>query len=62
VCTAVGAGGDTDTMAAIAGAIAGARLGPESLPADLVAQLNDRGEWSAAQLARLAEQVARLTG
>ena len=31
VCTAIGVGGDTDTMAAIAGAISGARLGPAAL-------------------------------
>jgi ADP-ribosylglycohydrolase len=61
VCTAIGAGGDTDTMAAIAGAISGARLGPAALPAALVEQLNDRGEWRAAHLAELAEQAARLT-
>jgi ADP-ribosylglycohydrolase len=61
VCTAISAGGDTDTMAAIAGAIAGARLGPESLPPDLIALINDRGQWGATQLAALAERVARLT-
>jgi ADP-ribosylglycohydrolase len=60
VCTAIGAGGDTDTLAAIAGAIAGARLGPSALPGDLVEQLNDRGGWRAAQLTDLAEQVAGL--
>jgi ADP-ribosylglycohydrolase len=58
VCTAIGAGGDTDTMAAIAGAIAGARLGPSALPADLIDQLNDRGGWRAAQLTELANRVA----
>jgi ADP-ribosylglycohydrolase len=58
VCTAIGAGGDTDTMAAIAGAIAGARLGPSALPSDLVEQLNDRGRWRAAQLSELADRVA----
>ena len=60
VCTAIGAGGDTDTMAAITGAIAGARLGPSALPAPLVEQLNDRGEWRAAELTELAARVARL--
>jgi ADP-ribosylglycohydrolase len=58
VCTAIGAGGDTDTMAAIAGAIAGARLGPSALPANLIEQLNDRGRWRAAQLIELADRVA----
>jgi ADP-ribosylglycohydrolase len=61
VCTAIGAGGDTDTMAAIAGAIAGARLGPSALPAELVEQPNDRGGWRAAQLAELADRVAGLS-
>ena len=61
VCTAIGAGGDTDTMAAIAGAIAGARLGPSALPAALVEDLNDRGAWRAAQLATLAERVTVLS-
>ena len=60
VCTAIGAGGDTDTMAAIAGAIAGARLGPSALPAALVDQLNDRGSWRAANLVELADRVAGL--
>jgi ADP-ribosylglycohydrolase len=60
VCTAIGAGGDTDTMAAIAGAIAGARLGPSALPAELVEQLNDRGGWRAAHLLELADRVAGL--
>jgi ADP-ribosylglycohydrolase len=62
VCTAIAAGGDTDTMAAIAGAIAGARLGPSALPAALVERLNDRGEWRAGRLAELAEHVAGLAG
>ncbi len=60
VCTAIRAGGDTDTMAAIAGAIAGARLGPAALPAHLVERLHDRGGWRAAQLAELAERAMRL--
>ncbi|MEO8089607.1 MAG: ADP-ribosylglycohydrolase family protein [Gemmatimonadales bacterium] len=54
ICTAIGVGGDTDTMAAIAGAISGARLGVAALPADLVGRLNDRGEWGADELAELA--------
>jgi ADP-ribosylglycohydrolase len=37
--TAAGLGGDTDTIAAIAGAILGARHGLSGLPADLVAQV-----------------------
>lgn len=60
VCTAIEPGGDTDTMAAIAGALAGARLGPEALPAELVARLNDRGTWRSEELARLARECAEL--
>ncbi len=54
VCTAIAVGGDTDTMAAIAGAISGARVGVEALPQSLLAQVNDRGEWGAEDLAGLA--------
>ena len=60
ICTAVGVGGDTDTTAAIAGAISGAHLGVGALPADLVARLNDRGEWGAAALGELAISCAAL--
>ncbi len=62
VCTAVGVGGDTDTMAAIAGAMSGARLGPGALPAGLVERLNDRGRWRAAALGDLARRAAELVG
>jgi ADP-ribosylglycohydrolase len=62
VCTAIGVGGDTDTMAAIAGAISGARLGPPALPVELVERLNDRGEWGRDPLTDLARRAARLVG
>lgn len=58
ICTAIGVGGDTDTMAAIAGAISGARLGVAALPADLVSRLNDRGEWGAEELVELARSCS----
>src|SRR5919199_183372 len=54
VCTTIAVGGDTDTMAAMAGAISGAHLGPSQLPRGLVSRLNDRGEWNAEALTRLA--------
>ncbi len=54
VCTAIGVGGDTDSMAAMAGALAGSRLGIGALPAGLVARLNDRGEWDGGALVELA--------
>ncbi|HJR16472.1 MAG TPA: ADP-ribosylglycohydrolase family protein [Gemmatimonadales bacterium] len=58
ICTAIGVGGDTDTMAAIAGAISGARVGVRGLPPELVARVNDRGEWGATELTELAEACA----
>jgi ADP-ribosylglycohydrolase len=60
ICTAIGVGGDTDTMAAIAGAISGARLGVEALPAELLGRLNDRGEWGAEALTELAHSCAAI--
>jgi len=60
VCTAIAVGGDTDTMAAIAGAIAGARLGPAALPRPLLERLTDQGTWDAGELAALAAEVALL--
>jgi ADP-ribosylglycohydrolase len=60
VCTAIEVGGDTDTMAAMAGAMAGGRLGPAALPAGLVARLSDRGAWNADALAGLARECAAL--
>ncbi|MBA3894024.1 MAG: hypothetical protein H0X69_10060 [Gemmatimonadales bacterium] len=47
-------------MAAIAGAISGARLGPDALPQDLVDRLTDRGEWGRDRLAELGRRAARL--
>jgi ADP-ribosylglycohydrolase len=58
ICTAIGVGGDTDTMAAIAGAISGARLGVTALPPQLLCYLTDRGEWGANELAELARGCA----
>jgi ADP-ribosylglycohydrolase len=58
ICTAIGVGGDTDTMAAIAGAISGARAGAGALPAALLDHLNDRGEWDARSLRQLADSCA----
>lgn len=60
VCTAIAVGGDTDTMAAIAGALAGARLGSEALPRPLLDRLNDRGGWRADELTRLSRDCAAL--
>jgi poly(ADP-ribose) glycohydrolase ARH3 len=38
---AIGLGGDTDTISAIVGALSGARLGAQSVPAHLIAMLED---------------------
>jgi ADP-ribosylglycohydrolase len=57
VTTAIWAGGDTDTTAAMAGAIVGARVGVAGLPEGPLQQLNDQGEWGAGQLAVLAGEV-----
>ena len=56
VCTAIGAGGDTDTTAAMAGGIVGARVGLKGLPQELLARLNDQGEWKVAELTGLAQR------
>jgi len=60
VCTAIAVGGDTDTMAAMAGAIAGARLGAGGLPENLLRRLTDRGSWGAPALAELATGCGHL--
>jgi ADP-ribosylglycohydrolase len=58
VCTAIAAGGDTDTMGAMAGGIAGARVGISALPAPLIARLTDRGAWDGGALTALAVRCA----
>ncbi|HEY2587669.1 MAG TPA: ADP-ribosylglycohydrolase family protein [Tepidisphaeraceae bacterium] len=41
VSRAIGLGGDTDTLAAMVGALSGARLGVQAIPAHLLAMLED---------------------
>jgi ADP-ribosylglycohydrolase len=60
VCTAIAVGGDTDSMAAMAGAISSARLGPAALPETLLSRINDRNEWGADALSVLARACALL--
>ena len=60
ICTAIWPGGDTDTMASIAGAISGARVGVEALPRDLIARLTDRDGWGGDALAELARRCAQM--
>ncbi|HEX6812013.1 MAG TPA: ADP-ribosylglycohydrolase family protein [Planctomycetota bacterium] len=54
---AIEAGGDTDTIASMAGQIAGAAVGSSGLPRDLLARLHER-----AALASTAELFARVVG
>ena len=61
ICTAIEVGGDTDTIAAMAGAIAGARQGLARLPGGLTAGLNDRGEWDYAALLELTDRCLAVT-
>jgi poly(ADP-ribose) glycohydrolase ARH3 len=56
LATAVGLGGDTDTIAAMAGALVGARVGARALPRPLLDRLEGREE-----LIDLADTLARVT-
>ena len=62
LCTAIEVGGDTDTLAAMAGAMSGARLGLAGVPPEVVDRLTDRGLWSGTDLARLARECAGVLG
>jgi ADP-ribosyl-[dinitrogen reductase] hydrolase len=55
IVTAVNRGGDTDTIGAIAGAVAGARFGTSDLPERWLSTIDERDE-----LTRLARQLAEL--
>ncbi len=55
---AISGGGDTDTTAAMAGALIGAELGIEALPRDLVAAVHDQSRWRAEELIDLAAKLA----
>jgi len=56
VCTAISCGGDVDTTAAMAGAISGAHVGLDALPADFARHVTDRGTWGFSELVSLAHQ------
>lgn len=56
ICTAISAGGDADTTAAMTGAISGAYLGINSIPSHLTHSLTDRGTWKFDELVELAHQ------
>ena len=61
VCTAIAVGGDTDSTAAMAGAMSGARGGSAELPEGLLVRLTDRGEWGAGELTLLARDCAGIS-
>ncbi len=60
VATAIAPGGDVDTTAAMAGAMAGARLGLAAVPEPFARALNDRGAWRRDDLCRLAAEAHAL--
>jgi ADP-ribosylglycohydrolase len=57
IAAAIDGGGDTDTTAAMAGAMAGARCGTGWLPLRLVGKLTDQGSHGADQLAALVDRL-----
>jgi ADP-ribosylglycohydrolase len=61
VCTAISAGGDTDTTAAMAGAISGAYLGLDAIPSHVTECLTDRGTWQLKDLIGLAHECYNIT-
>ena len=54
VCTAIAVGGDVDTTAAMAGAIAGAAIGLRGIPPRAARLVSDRGAWGHDALVELA--------
>jgi len=61
ICTAISGGGDTDTTAAMAGAISGAFLGLEAIPVEVSYRLTDQGKWGYKPLLALADLGFHLT-
>ncbi|MGF1506755.1 MAG: ADP-ribosylglycohydrolase family protein [Anaerolineae bacterium] len=57
IATALSAGGNADTTAAMAGAISGAYNGLGGIPKDLTAHLTDQGQWGYPQLVALGEKL-----
>jgi ADP-ribosylglycohydrolase len=56
ICTAISAGGDTDTTASMAGAISGAYMGLGAIPSSVARRLTDRGTWGYEDLVQLAHK------
>lgn len=57
ICSAIAVGGDVDTTAAMAGAIAGASVGLGGIPLEPARLLSDQGEWGYDQLVHLAREL-----
>jgi poly(ADP-ribose) glycohydrolase ARH3 len=55
--TAISLGGDTDTLAAMAGAISGAHLGIQAIPPHLLGKLEDRSPHGRTYLHSLADRL-----
>jgi ADP-ribosylglycohydrolase len=68
ICTAIAVGGDVDTTAAMAGAIAGTAVGLRGIPDELARLVSDRGAWGYEALVQLGRALhavhrsARSTG
>jgi len=57
ICTAIAVGGDVDTTAAMAGAVAGASVGLGEIPLEPAILLTDRGAWGYDQLVHLGREL-----
>jgi len=57
ICTAIAVGGDVDTTAAMAGAIAGAAVGLKGIPSEPCRLLSDQGAWGYEELVQLASDL-----
>ena len=55
--TAIEGGGDTDTTAAMAGAIVGAHIGLEGIPTIFSEKLHDKDCWNYNDLTKLGDQL-----
>jgi ADP-ribosylglycohydrolase len=60
ICTAIIAGGDVDTTAAMTGAISGSWVGLDRIPHGLAQCVNDNGTWGYAELVELAQKYHSL--
>ena len=60
ICTAIAVGGDVDTTAAMAGAIAGAAVGLKGIPPEPCRLLTDQGAWGYEALLQLAADLYAL--